>query len=157
MTLRRAQIMSALQARLQTVEVAGLSLFADLAVDAEETEGWRALTNGLTDSCNLLSGKFEPTIDSGPEEQWEGVRECTLIYAVDGAERDVRQAQRDLAVPAVEALLQADRTIGAGDPQVYAQLGPTTEDDNGPVRDAAPASVAVITIFVTYVAASAAG
>jgi hypothetical protein len=154
MTLRRAQIVEF----LRTVIVNIPDVFpCDIRVDRAGNEGWRDLDCDLRDSANLLSGKFEVTINSGPENQWEGVRKCTLAYAVTGPDEDARAARRDLAVPAIEAALAADRTIGSGDPQVWAELGDTTEDDDSPLFDAPNVSVALIDIDITYVAASAAG
>ena len=156
MTLRRKDIMAALQVVISGLEL-GDVLFPPFEVDGEDLDGWRDVGGGLQDSGNLLSGKFTPTINSGPENQWEGVRECTLAYGIIGADKASRVAQRDLLVPALETVLAADRTIGSGDPQVYAELGEAEEDDKAPLADAAIGSLAIIPIHITYVAASAAG
>ncbi len=154
MTLRRKDIVTALQAVLVGID----AVFPPtVGVDLAGFEGFRDLENGTQDCANILSGKFAVTIDSGPENQWEGVRDCVVGYAVQGADPNARAARRDMAVPALEQALAADRTIGTGDPQVWAELGETTEDDDSPLVDAPDLSIALIAVNITYVAASAAG
>jgi hypothetical protein len=128
-----------------------------VVVDGGDFEGWIDLGDGVSHSANILSGKFTPTIDGGPLSEWEGIRDATIAYATIGVDKDARAARRDLAVPAVEAMLAADRTLGSGDPQVWAEIGETSEDDDTPLVDSGNASVALIGINILYVAASAAG
>lgn len=153
MTIRRTDIVTALLELLQGLE----PLPAVIALEAGEVEDWEDLDGGLQHGASLMAGTFQGTRDAGPVDQWEGVRDLTLAYAVTGSDKAARTARRDRLVPALEAAIFANRTLGLPDPQVWAELGPAQEDDEVPLADATAAAVANVVISVTYVAASAAG
>lgn len=153
MTLRRADIIAAVQARLQA-----LDLFPSVIVEAAGVEDFEPIADtNLQFGCVLLGGQFTPTRDAGPQTDWEGQRDISIIYDVQSGDEAARRARAALAVPAIEAMLAADRTLGTGDLQVWAEIADADEGDGLPVGTAAGVARAAITINVLYVAASAAG
>lgn len=155
MTVRRAQILQALANLVGFVQPfpSSIDLDAPQVTDFSPVPG----SPGLAHGCAIDGGKFEGTRDAGPVDQWEGVRDVVVGYDVEGADDAARQAQAAKAVPALEQLVAANRDLGLGDPQVWAEIGDAIEGDVPTVDGATVVSRAVVTINVTYVAASAAG
>lgn len=149
MHLRRSEVVEALQAIVQTL--------ADcpFEIDGEEIEDF-VQADGFEHGGLILSGKFQVTSRGGPENDYEGSRDCTVIYQTTGADRAAREAARDAFVDALIAKIAEDRTLGL-DAQVCAEIGDGTEQSAAPVPDAAGLSEAIITVDILYVAASAAG
>ena len=155
MTVRRAQILQALADLVAFAQPfpSIVDLDAPQVTDFSDVPG----APGLEHGCAIDGGKFEGTRDAGPVDQWEGVRDVVVGYDVEGADDTARRARAAMAVPALEQLVDANRSLGLNDPQVWAEIGDALEGDV-PSADGAPVvSRAVVTINVTYVAASAAG
>ena len=154
MTLRRADIMTAWRAKLETH-----ALFPDVIEEVAEVEDLQPIAGvpGLTYGCVLLGGTFTPTRDAGGTTDWEGVRDILTVYDVQSGDEEARRARAALVIPAIEGLLAADRTIGTGDPQVWAEIADAEEGDGIPVGASPGVARVSVTINVLYVAASAAG
>lgn len=153
MTLRRVDVVDGGLAVLVATLVD-----CEVAVDVEEIDRYTQGA-GFMHGCIIDSGKFEPTLDGGPSNQWEGERACMVEYQVLGANVAARRAQRDLFLVALGDSLEQDRTLGLPDAQVYAQITEGDEDDVpiGEAGDAGAMSVATATVTILYVAPTAAG
>lgn len=144
--------------RVQSLTQALPCFPSTITIDSADVEAWSDIEGSrLQESANILSGKFEPTAINDPEGACEGQRTITLSYLLIGTPKADRIARRDMVIPAVEELLAGDRTLGLGDPQVYAEITDAPYDDEAPVGSAGSGSVVHIDITVTYVAPSRAG
>lgn len=150
MHLRRSEVVEALR---QTVQSLADCVFD---IDGEGVEDFTP-AGGYAHGGMILSGRFRPSIKGGAQGDWEGTRDCTVIYQTTGADRVAREAARDAFVDGLITLLEADRSLGLPDPQVWAEISDSDEQNAAPIADAAGVTEAVITIDILYTAASAAG
>ena len=153
---RREQILRALQSMMEQS-----GFFPPVSLDAPEPDDWRTPIPGeasaLGDHAAVQDGPVKVTRDGGAVNDWELELEATLAYSVAGADRGARRARRDAGAAMIQALIRADRQLGLGDPQVYAEIAEAIRDDNIPVKASAPVALLLVTVAVQYVAPSAAG
>lgn len=154
---RHDEIMHALAAL-----IAADPFFPAPEMDAPEPTNLRAAVPGavssIRDHCTVQSEEpSEVTREGGSEVSWELEGRFSVVYAVAGGELRERRARRDAAVRHLEAIVEGNRTLGLGDPQIYAELGPVERGNEIAVKGTAGFALALIPVNVQYVARSAAG
>ncbi len=136
--------------------------FPPVELDAPEPVNMRTGIAGAPSSVrdHVTVQSEEPsevTRDGGAELSWELEARLSVVYAVQGGALSERRGRRDAAIRHLEALIEANRTLGIADPQIYAELQPAERADELVVKGAAGFSLVLVPIHVQYVARSAAG
>ena len=141
--------------------IASDSWFPTVWLDEPEPSNWRTNIPGevaaMGDYCAVQDGPLHITRDGGAANDFELQVDTTIAYAVMLADGAPRRLRRDTASDRIAALIAANRGLGLGDPQIYAEISDATRDDNVPVNHAAPAAILLLTVSIQFVAPSAAG
>jgi hypothetical protein len=153
---RREQILEAFRIMLRTDD-----FFPEPELDAPEPVNWRTDIPGaqvaMGDHCSVQDGDVRVTRDGGAENDWELELDAVIAYAVYASDQRIRRRRRDAAQGHIAALIRADRTLGLGDPQIFAEIGESVRDDHIPVQAAQPVALLIVTVTVQFVTSSAAG
>ena len=135
--------------------------FPPAAIDEPEPSNFRTPVPGenpaMGDYLSVQDGPLKTTRDGGAADDFELELEVTLAYAVVLANTAERRARRDAAMQKIVAIVAANRTLGLGDPQIYAEIADAVRDDNVPVKAAAAVALLLVTVTVQFIAPSAAG
>jgi hypothetical protein len=152
--MTQEQLLAACQSMIATDP-----FFPAAEIDVEVPKSWRADCGGAAaglDDTIAVQGDQDPKItrDGGAEDDYEMEAEIILAYAVAGADETLRRSRRDKAALHLANLVRKDRTLGTGDPQVYAEIAASPRRDKVPIKAAAQVATVLFTLQVTYVSAS---